>query len=101
MQIRERGILTLQSFKLHGYHIGDEFVTLDFDLPKGSYATSLLMHLFTLSQGLPVLPGIPQERIDAPTLVGRASIAPTLGRLKNAIFSKAQLFGSDGEEICV
>jgi hypothetical protein len=73
---------------VHSYKILDNAAVIDFSLPKGSYATSFLSNIFTLSSGLPVLGGIKTDKIDAFEILGKGALGPTLDRFKDVTFSK-------------
>lgn len=93
-------IPTKAMVEVHNYKILDngsvnsprDIVVIDFSLQKGSYATSFLTHLFSLSSGQPVPKNIETEKIDTLEILGRSTLSPILERFKDVIFAKA---GSD------
>ncbi|MFY9458016.1 MAG: tRNA pseudouridine(13) synthase TruD [Candidatus Spechtbacterales bacterium] len=91
-------IPTKATVEVHNYKVQDNVVVVDFSLPKGSYATSFLSNIFTLSSGLPVLRGIKTDKIDAFEILGKGSLGPTLDRFKDVILSKVKDELSANEE---
>ena len=75
VQRMEKDVEVLKKMKLYGRKIVEGGVILDFFLEKGSYATTFLSHLFVLSSGEPVLPGISAKEIDSKMFLGTGSIA--------------------------
>ena len=88
IRIASRRAKTLQKAEIHGVVAKSNLAVFAFSLPKGSYATSLLMHFFTLSAGLPALPGIPFESVDAKEIAGLGTLTPTLERFKKVLESR-------------
>jgi tRNA pseudouridine13 synthase len=78
-------VLSFISPDIHGIHVEGPLVILSFTLPKGAYATSLLMHAVHLVSGPPTPQGIPKDKIDAPPYFGRPSLLPLLERFKEPI----------------
>lgn len=63
-------------------------VTMNFFLPRGAYATTFLMNLFTLSWGQPIPEWIKKDDIDAKQLFGIGSVEavrPYLGEYMKAL----------------
>lgn len=56
-----------------------------FSLPKGAYATTFLMHFFTLTSGLPLITGIPTGPVDVLELLGSGTLGPVLGRFSRVL----------------
>ena len=75
VQRMEKDVEVLKKITVYGRRIVPGGVILDFLLEKGSYATTFLAHLFTLSSGEPALPGISLEEVDSKALLGTGSIA--------------------------
>lgn len=76
VQKPEKDIETLKKFTLHGVRASNAGVALDFSLEKASYATTLLSHIFILSQGQPVPEGICSYEVDLKSILGTGTIAP-------------------------
>ncbi|OGZ96253.1 MAG: hypothetical protein A2679_00240 [Candidatus Sungbacteria bacterium RIFCSPHIGHO2_01_FULL_54_26] len=71
---------TLQSIEFHNAAFHDRFAVFSFSLPKGAYATSYLMNLFTLSSGLPMPNGIATNPVDAKKILATGSLDDVLQR---------------------
>jgi tRNA(Glu) U13 pseudouridine synthase TruD len=82
IRVESRRCSTLQPIEIHAAVFNDRAASFSFSLPKGSYATSFLTSFFTLASGLPIVPGIYTDPVDAGTLTGRGSLAPVLERFK-------------------
>jgi len=80
--IDSRKCPTLQPVDVHSAVFDDRSAVFSFSLPKGSYATSFLMSFFTLTSGMPIVPGIFKGQIDGGAMLGRESFAPVLDRFK-------------------
>jgi TruD family tRNA pseudouridine synthase len=69
---------------VHGVHVGQDAVTLSFDLPKGAYATTMLYHVFDLQS----VPGIPQwisrNDIDGKAALGTSNLSRVFQRFGTA-----------------
>ena len=76
---------TLQLVELHDVVFHDRFAVFSFSLPKGAYATSYLMNLFTLASGLPVPDGIAADPVDARKLLGAGSLDAVLQRFHTVL----------------
>lgn len=101
IQIRDRTINTRQKFKFHGFNLvvgNPKIGVISFTLPKGSYATTLLAHLFTVSSSIPVLPGIDPDVIDSKKILGNGSVEPLTVLFKNVINSKLEVKENSLEE---
>ncbi len=85
IRIESRTWPTRQKLTLHGFSNTDRTAVFAFSLGKGSYATSVLMNFFQLAAGLPVVPNIPTDQIDAKALLHMGSLAPTLERFKTVL----------------
>lgn len=85
IRIESRSWPTLQKLTIHNAIFKDRFAVFSFSLPKGSYATTFLMNFFTLASGLPIVPGIFSEPIDARALLGEETLAPVLERFKTVL----------------
>lgn len=85
IRVESRTWPTLQKIEIHGIALRDRLAVFAFSLPKGSYATTFLMNFFTLTSGLPIVPGITTEKIDAKELLGLGTLAPTLERFKTVL----------------
>ena len=102
IQIRDRAINTRQKFKFHGFKLAagnPKIGVMSFTLPKGSYATTLLAHLFTVSSSIPVLPGIDPDVVDSKKILGRGSVEPLTVLFKNVINSKLEVKEDNLEEL--
>ena len=90
VRVESRTWPTLQRAEIHGTALQTQTAVFAFSLPKGSYATTLLANFFTLASGLPLLPGIPIEHIDARALIGLGTIAPVLERFRTVLERREQ-----------
>ncbi len=90
IRVESRTWPTLQRAEIHGVVLQSQLAVFAFSLPKGSYATSLLANFFTLAAGLPIVPGITMEKVDAKELVGLGSLTPTLERFKAVLDQREQ-----------
>lgn len=80
----------LQHVEVHGLTFQDKIAVFAFSLPKGAYATSFLMNFFTLASGLPIMPGITNEKIDAKALIGLGNTQSTLDRFRAVLELREQ-----------
>ncbi|TSC52874.1 MAG: tRNA pseudouridine13 synthase [Parcubacteria group bacterium LiPW_72] len=62
-------------------------VIISFSLDKGAYATTFLMNLFKLRQGLPIPLWLNRDEIDSKKILEIGTCAPACERLKEYIFS--------------
>ena len=85
VRVESRTWPVLQQAEIHNLIFQDKLAIFSFSLPKGSYATSLLMNFFTLASGIPVVPGISPEQIDAKNMLGLGSLRPTLDRFQKVL----------------
>lgn len=72
-------------------------VIFHFFLNKGAYATTYLMNLFKLQEGLPIPEWLHQEPGDLKKLLGLGTSAPAEERLKQYIFSQADRANQAGQ----
>lgn len=101
IQLKDRAINTCQNFEFHGFEVlkdNPKIGVINFTLPKGSYATTLLAHFFTLSGNIPVLNGIDTNIVDSKEILKTGSIAPVAELFKGVINSKL-VAGEEEEEI--
>ncbi len=89
---------TLQNVRFHKVEFRRDLAVFAFSLPKGAYATSYLMNLFTLSSGLPLLPGISTDAIDAKAVLGLGALAETLARFRAVLESREEDIAASGLE---
>ncbi len=89
IRVESRKCATLQHLDVHNAVFEDRLATFCFSLPKGSYATSFLMNFFELASGLPLVPGIFTEPVDALKLLDMGSLQPTLDRFKTVLDRRA------------
>ncbi|MFH1367138.1 MAG: tRNA pseudouridine(13) synthase TruD [Patescibacteria group bacterium] len=59
---------------IHAYQITEEGVVISFSLPKASYATTFLSHLFQLTSGLPMPSWVKTKERDILALVNQGSM---------------------------
>ncbi len=85
IRVESRKCSTLQPIEIHAAAFDDRVASFSFSLPKGSYATSFLTSFFTLASGLPIVPGIYTDLVDAGALTGRGSLTPVLNRFKTVL----------------
>ncbi|MFA4880632.1 MAG: tRNA pseudouridine(13) synthase TruD [Candidatus Doudnabacteria bacterium] len=62
-------------------------VIISFSLDKGAYATTFLMNLFKLRQGLPIPAWLNRDQIDSKKILEIGTCEPACERLKEYIFS--------------
>jgi tRNA pseudouridine13 synthase len=99
LQVRSRrAVPTTQPITIHGAKLMKNMFIIGFTLPKGSYATTFLAHLFTLASGTPVIKGITSEPIDAKELLGLGTVKKTIERFGEVIVSKLQSEAEFAEE---
>lgn len=89
---------TLQSVEFHDAVFRDEYAVFSFSLPKGAYATSYLMNLFTLCSGLPLPDDISRESVDAKKILGTGSLDATLQRFRTTLERHRQNSIDAGQE---
>lgn len=65
-------------------------VVLNFILPKGSYATTMLANLFELEQGLPIPEWVEKGEIDPKEILGQGSIKKLKEIFKDCWYSKVE-----------
>jgi TruD family tRNA pseudouridine synthase len=85
VRVESRQCPTLQSIEIHGVAFDRQVAVISFSLPKGSYATSFLMDLFSLSSGLPALPRISTEAVDAKIVLAEGTLESVLERFKTVL----------------
>lgn len=90
VRVESRTWLTLQSIEVHSVAIRQKMAVFTFSLPKGSYATTFLMNFFTLASGLPIVPGISTEKIDARELLNLGTLTPTLEKFRTVLERREQ-----------
>jgi hypothetical protein len=83
--VESRKCATLQPLTIHDAMIKDQVAVFSFSLPKGSYATSFLMIFFALTSGLPLVPGIHQDPVDAREVLDIGTLTPVLERFKTVL----------------
>jgi TruD family tRNA pseudouridine synthase len=98
VRVESRQCATLQSIEIHGAVFDRQIAVVSFSLPKGSYATSFLMDLFSLSSGLPALPGISDEEVDAKEVIGEGTLGPVLEKFKKVLDQRRADIEGGGEE---
>lgn len=98
VRVESRQCATLQSIEIHGAVFDRQIAVISFSLPKGSYATSFLMDLFSLSSGLPALPGISNDAVDAKEVLGEGTLEPVLERFKIVLDQRRADIEGGGEE---
>lgn len=90
IRIQSRAWPTIQKIKIHEVVFQERLAVFAFSLPKGSYATTFLMNFFTLSSGLPIVPGVTTEKIDAKSVVNLGSLTEVLERFKTVLEKREQ-----------
>ncbi len=65
-------------------------VVLNFILPKGSYATTMLANIFELEQGLPIPEWVNKEEIDPKEILGDGDIKKVKETFKDCWYSKVE-----------
>lgn len=94
--LKKRDVKTVESVKILNCKMLPEGVALSFILPKGSYATTFLSHLFSLVSG-----NLPQKfsnlQIDTKTNLGQPSLEEILDKFSDIISSSSWrlLWGMD------
>lgn len=77
--------------KIHSFRAIKQGIIINFDLPKGAYATSLLSQLFGLVEGLPLPEWVNKDEVDLKEQLNQPSLAETKKHLQNYIISKADI----------
>ncbi len=85
VRVESRRCATLQKIAMGKASFEGRVGAISFFLPKGSYATSFLMNLFSLASGLPVVPGISTENVDVKEMLGTGSLTGVLERFKTVL----------------
>lgn len=99
VRVESRRCATLQNIEMGKTSFEGRVGAISFSLPKGSYATSFLMNLFSLASGLPVVPGISTEGVDVKAMLGTGSLAPVLERFKTVLDRRqADIEAGEGAE---
>lgn len=78
---------------VHGFNIVPEGVAISFDLPKGAYATTILMYLFDTVTGMPIPAWLQSTDVDTKKLLGTGdltAIKETLGPSIRQMMEKKQ-----------
>ncbi len=94
IQLKERMINTRQKFEFLNFVVNPDkpqIGVIGFSLPKGSYATTLLSHFFTLSFNVPIPAGIDPEVVDSKKILGTGSVTPVSELFKDVIHSKLEV----------
>lgn len=60
---------------IHGYKLVPEGIVISFDLPKGAYATTILMFLFDSVSGMPIPEWLNTSEVDTKQILGTGSLA--------------------------
>ncbi|MBI4435700.1 tRNA pseudouridine(13) synthase TruD [Candidatus Uhrbacteria bacterium] len=88
--------------EVHGYKIIPEGLAITFSLPKGAYATTMLMYLFDTVTGYPVPEWLNPKFIDTKEVLGTGSLAQVrelLGAdIERMMARKNEDAGESGEE---
>ncbi|TAK03558.1 tRNA pseudouridine(13) synthase TruD [Patescibacteria group bacterium] len=80
---------------MHGFRCVPEGVAISFDLPKGAYATTVLMFLFDVAQGTPEW--VTTTEVDTKKLLGTGSVEEAKARLGEFIRQAAKTEADAGE----
>lgn len=78
--------------KINGFKIVPEGLVIDFELGKGSYATTFLSHLFTLVEILPVPDWVQTKEYDLKQLLGTGSVNQTMEKFGKYAVTKSEKF---------
>lgn len=78
--------------KIYGYKTVPEGLVIDFELGKGSYATTFLSHLFTLVEALPVPDWVQTKEYDLKELLGSGSLQQTMEKFGKYAVTKSEKF---------
>jgi len=89
VQWRKREIKTKEKAEIHQIRIIPQGVILNFVLPKGTYATTFLTHLFNLISGLPPK-NISPLPIDTKATLGKDSLEEILNKFRDVIYPKTE-----------
>lgn len=85
VRISSRTCPTVQPVEIHEVVLKEQLGVFSFSLPKGAYATTFLMHLFTIASGLPAPRTIAKEALDPLALLHRGSLEPVTSRFKKVL----------------
>lgn len=89
IQWRKREIKTREEVKIQQTKIIPQGVILNFTLPKATYATTFLAHLFNIVSGLPPK-NISSLPIDTKATLGKDSLEEVLNKFKEVIYPKTE-----------
>lgn len=98
IQFKKRAVKTIIVPEIIETAIVPEGVIICFFLPKGVYATTFLMNLFKLQQGLPLPRWLKTTEYDIKKLLGTGTIEPAKEILKDYIFSVLD-YGEDLKDV--
>jgi TruD family tRNA pseudouridine synthase len=82
---------------IHGYKFLPEGIAISFDLPKGAYATTVLMFLFESASGLPVPEWMNANETDTKQSLGTGSLAYVREQFAEEIAAVMSKKTEDGE----
>ncbi|MBI2607319.1 MAG: tRNA pseudouridine(13) synthase TruD [Candidatus Doudnabacteria bacterium] len=74
--------------KIQKYKVLPEGLAISFDLPKGSYATTFLAHIFTLIEYKPLPSWVKKQTYDLKEVLNMGTLKSVFDRFKGAIVSK-------------
>lgn len=89
IQWRKREIKTKEEVKIQQTKIIPQGVILNFTLPKATYATTFLAHLFNLVSGLPPK-NISSLPIDTKATLEKGSLEEVLNKFKEVVYPKTE-----------
>jgi tRNA(Glu) U13 pseudouridine synthase TruD len=97
--LKNRTAPTMCDVKIYNAQLIDDVgISLEFDLGKGSYATTMLSHMFNLVGGIP-MPSFSKERVDVKAILGHAPLASTLEYFSTVIKPKGDGFAATVEDV--
>lgn len=96
IRLSTRNVSTRLRANIHGAKALPEGVAISFDLEKGSYATTFLAHLFTLTSGVPVPSWVRKTEYDLKEVFGTGSLQETKKYLEKYIVTKEKGLEENG-----
>jgi len=85
IKLRERQVKTIERAEVLDHKIVPEGVILNFNLPKGCYATTFLSHLFNLISGMPTR-RVSNLPIDTKANLKRVSLEDILNQFQEVVY---------------
>jgi len=91
VRLSSRQINSQMNYEILGVKSLDEGIVISFSLDKGSYATTFLAHLFTLTGGVPIPDWLNDQKYDFKKLLDAGSIKDTYQYLEQYIVEREDI----------